>query len=234
MNNPVAVAVEDVLPDSHAVFRFQGIPEGREVGRRVRDVFEKSMQLFRSLASPVMLIEEIPGPDFAVMFRANDLNDDASPVPEIVRRADRLALVAVTIGEPVCAAVREHFASNEYPDAIMLDSIAALAADRTINAAEVTTCERWFPGKDRRHAVVLSYSPGYCGWHLSSQKQLFEKLHPERIGISLNDNFLMSPIKSVTGVLAGGDPSVHVFSPGYGFCADCRTKSCYERLDQLQ
>ncbi|MFQ5822943.1 MAG: vitamin B12 dependent-methionine synthase activation domain-containing protein [bacterium] len=80
---------------------------------------------------------------------------------------------------------------------------------------------------------VLSYSPGYCGWHISGQKKLFQYLHPERIGISLNDSFLMSPLKSVTGVLVSGKKDIHFFESNYSFCRFCKTKSCRARMKRV-
>jgi hypothetical protein len=77
---------------------------------------------------------------------------------------------------------------------------------------------------------VLPYSPGYCGWHITAQARLFEFLHPEDIGITLNSSYLMQPLKSVSGVLVAGKGEIHKFRPKFSFCADCKTHQCVERM----
>jgi hypothetical protein len=78
--------------------------------------------------------------------------------------------------------------------------------------------------------LTLAYSPGYCGWHISGQKKLFEYLHPEKIQITLNNSFLMNPLKSVSGVLITGKREIHKFKNSFSFCYLCKTKSCLERM----
>jgi hypothetical protein len=79
----------------------------------------------------------------------------------------------------------------------------------------------------------MRYSPGYCGWHISGQKMLFQFLRPEEIGISLLESFLMKPLKSVTGVLIAGKKTVHVFKPEFPFCSECKDHSCQQRIKAL-
>jgi hypothetical protein len=76
---------------------------------------------------------------------------------------------------------------------------------------------------------VLLYSPGYCGWHISGQKKLFEFLRPERIDIRLNERFLMIPLKSISGVLVAGAAEIHHISERYPFCDHCQSPTCRER-----
>ncbi|MFH1765721.1 MAG: vitamin B12 dependent-methionine synthase activation domain-containing protein, partial [Gemmatimonadota bacterium] len=80
---------------------------------------------------------------------------------------------------------------------------------------------------------VLPYSPGYCGWHITGQKELFAFLDPQQIGISLNASCLMSPIKSVSGVLVVGHPEIHDFENDFDFCFDCATWECRSRIASL-
>jgi hypothetical protein len=80
---------------------------------------------------------------------------------------------------------------------------------------------------------VLSYSPGYCGWDISAQKKLFAYLQPKNIGIRLNDSYLMTPLKSVSGVLIDGKKEIHIFQNNFDFCESCKTHSCRERIKRV-
>lgn len=45
------------------------------------------------------------------------------------------------------------------------------------------------------------FSPGYGDLPLETQRDLFRALHPEKIGLTLNESLLMSPSKSVTAII---------------------------------
>jgi hypothetical protein len=81
--------------------------------------------------------------------------------------------------------------------------------------------------------VSLRYSPGYCGWHISGQKRLFERLNPAEIGITLNSSFLMQPLKSISGVIVSAERKYHLIKSDYPFCAVCPHRSCRERINLL-
>ena len=81
--------------------------------------------------------------------------------------------------------------------------------------------------------MALSYSPGYCGWNIDAQKKLFSFLKPQQIGISLNESCLMTPLKSVTGVLVYGNKSIHQFDNSFSFCFNCKVQSCIERIERI-
>ena len=81
--------------------------------------------------------------------------------------------------------------------------------------------------------TVLGYSPGYCGWHISGQRKLFDYLRPDAIGISLNTSCMMNPLKSVSGVLVTAEPDAHRFKPRFSYCPECKDRSCVERMQQL-
>lgn len=76
--------------------------------------------------------------------------------------------------------------------------------------------------------VTNRYSPGYCGWDVYDQHALFGLIPDNTCGISLNDSALMSPEKSVSGIIGIG-PDVS-FDP-YP-CILCRRKECLYRKTQ--
>ena len=74
-----------------------------------------------------------------------------------------------------------------------------------------------------RHTNRLS--PGYCGWHLTGQKTLFRLMGGSPCGISLSDVCLMTPIKSISGIIGIGP---EVDEKKYG-CQYCELETCYKR-----
>lgn len=70
------------------------------------------------------------------------------------------------------------------------------------------------------------FSPGYCGWHVSEQQMLFPLFPDGRpCGVSLTESSLMTPIKSVSGVIGLGEK---VRKLEYS-CGLCDYKQCYKR-----
>lgn len=70
------------------------------------------------------------------------------------------------------------------------------------------------------------FSPGYCGWNIEEQFKLFSLFDSENCGVTLNESFLMHPIKSISGVIGVGD---EVITKKYG-CSICKRIDCYMRL----
>lgn len=78
--------------------------------------------------------------------------------------------------------------------------------------------------------VSYPYSPGYCGWHVSQQQKIFTLLPDYPCGITLNASSLMTPIKSVSGVIAVGK---NVIKQKYG-CELCKKKDCYKNKNRIR
>ena len=224
----------DILPGREAVLRFQGMAEGATVQGQVAALLTEALDIFNKTCEPMGIIEELSTNEFREIFRGEGENNRDTPLDHIFPQADALALFALTVGGEVSRRIEDLFAENDFALGSMLDAVASLSADKAVEVCEASflhdLVQRGLARPDHR---ALSYSPGYCGWHLTGQKKLFQYLQPEKIGITLNDSCLMTPLKSVTGVLAAGRKDIHLFETNYTFCRDCRTYSCRQRMKKL-
>jgi len=90
--------------------------------------------------------------------------------------------------------------SKGFPDMLeifWLDTIKELALRSARNALTNHLNDRFKLGK------MANMNPGSLGdWPISQQKELFQLLddHKKLIGVELNSSFLMTPIKSVSGI----------------------------------
>ena len=224
----------DIVPHKVAVFAIQGIPADAAVPKDTEVLYDRALGLLSELAAPFSIISEISAFDFDVVYFGEGRNESKTPIADICRRADYLALFAVTLGERICEEIQHRFDSHDLALASMLDSVASAAAD----TLATITDQRFFEGLTSvgypaRRKAVVGYSPGYCGWHISAQRKLFDFLRPQQIGISLNDSFLMQPLKSVSGVLAAGPKEIHSVPTSYPACSTCETRGCRERIRTL-
>lgn len=78
----------------------------------------------------------------------------------------------------------------------------AIGAERIESLCDIFNAE-----VSARKAYTRSrFSPGYGDFSLEAQRDIFRVLEPSRkIGLNLNDSFLMSPSKSVTAIIGVSD-----------------------------
>jgi hypothetical protein len=229
MRQITAFPVDEARPAPADVLGAQGLPDGDELAPRLRAILGEAFLDFEARAEPRAVSAEVPLAVFAEVLDGLDLPLHETVIGRVYPRADALALYAATLGEPLCARIRELFATNDLARAWMLDAVASAGADRLSDRL----AERFrvqLAARGLAHARVLPYSPGYCGWTVRGQRRLFAALGPGDIGVTLNDSCLMSPIKSVSGVLVAGSKEIHRFRPDFPFCDDCRTHACGRRM----
>ncbi len=234
MRDIIKIAAHEAQPDKDDVLEIQGIPAGKGTAENVAMLYETAMELFFECAQPVGIISNISISEFEVVYKGESLNETSTPLDGIFRKAESLALFAVTLGENVIEKIDELFKSNEFALASMLDSAASAGTEKAADITENYFLNVLFKQIDTTVSMqIVRYSPGYCGWHVSGQKKLFAFLRPEDIGITLLDSFLMKPLKSISGVLVAGEKEIHLFEDTYPFCSECKTHSCQERMRAL-
>ena len=216
------------------MFQDQGIPADVEVSARIESIYTEALEMFLPIGRPTGLWTPLSPTEFDGIFSGAGLNDPDAPLAKIYPRAANLAIFALTLGEEVSARIEQLFSSQEFALASMLDSIASLAADLAVARLSQDFARQLLDeGLTQPNHHVIEYSPGYCGWHVSGQSKLFACLKPEKIGITLNSSYLMSPLKSVSGVLVDGPAEIHRFKPTFSFCRACQTFSCVPRMRAL-
>lgn len=73
------------------------------------------------------------------------------------------------------------------------------------------------------------YSPGYCEWKVFDQQKLFSFLPTDFCNVTLNESSLMSPVKSVSGIIGIGKDVKYL---GY-ICDSCKNSGCVYRAKKM-
>jgi hypothetical protein len=234
MREVLALEEAGLPPDSDSVLRAQGVPSHHEVPDSVVELVEEARELYRSLAEPRGMLSSVSRETFLDLYRGAGHNATESPLPAIVREASHLALFAATLGDPVCHRISSLFKGGNPALGYTLDAIASDRADFAADLLARHLLETLIrTGEVPGSTAVLPYSPGYCGWHVTGQRRLLHHLDPSPLGISLNESCLMTPIKSVSGVLVAGEPHAHAFENDFDFCLDCTTWECRSRIASI-
>jgi len=234
MRERLTLEAVTAAPDRATVLRCQGIPEHVEPRARVLQLADRAIERYAALTEPRALCAELTREAFEPILRGEGENAPRTPLDEILPRAGRMALFVLTLGEALSREIAELFARNDPALAYALDAIASERADRAAALVGDRFRERLVAeGVAETSAHVLAYSPGYCGWHVTGQRKLFDFVRPEEIGVTLNPSCLMQPLKSVSGVLVAGEREIHSFDHDYDFCDTCTTHHCRERIASL-
>lgn len=216
----------EIMPSRDALLSFESAEKTAAQGKLAR-LIDTAKSVFMTKASPVGMAQEVSQEAFQPIFEGEGLNENPAPLRPVLSHAERLSLFAITLGPEVSRAIEKLFAENDFALGYVLDHLASRACEkavRTLEGMAVSENPTW---------ATLSYSPGYCGWHITAQRRLFETLKPSQIGISLNESCLMVPLKSVSGVLASGPKEIHQLGGGYSVCQSCRYPTCRERMKSL-
>ncbi len=223
------------VPTREVVLELQGVPKTGKISPQSEALLASALEEVDGLAEPKAVYRPVSEEDFAAVYAGEGVNEHPNPVDEIFPRAGRLALFALTLGPVISDRITSLFREGDFALGYMLDSVASVMAEQVADRVEAhfeEALER--NGLPERSRAVMRYSPGYCGWDLSGQRSLFQFLDPGRIGITINESCLMTPMKSVSGVMIAGEPEIHYFENDYRFCRECRTKTCRGRIRALK
>jgi len=235
MRRIVDISPADTAPGIRAILRAQGVPVKACSDERLRQMAKQAQELFRTATKPVGIVADIRKNGIESVYHGDGHNESPAPLEEIIDQSSQLTLYAVTVGEEVSSEISRLLADNELAPAAMLDAAASQGAELAAQQVEhsvrqqLKATNRWVTGHE-----TMSFSPGYCGWHVSAQKKLFEYLRPQEIGITLTDSCLMQPLKSISGVIVTGPKKIFDFDDNYTFCDQCKTRSCRERLKAIR
>lgn len=141
-------------------------------------------------------------------------------ITSLLKGSERFALFAATAGMAFQEYQDDLKAEGDILKCFIADIIGTCIAEKAGDHMELLL-EKELKGE--RHTNRLS--PGYCGWHLTGQKALFRLMGGNPCGISLSDVCLMTPIKSISGIIGIG-PEVDVKKYG---CQYCELETCYKR-----
>jgi len=182
-------------------------PYLKEIYTAIFGYCQSKVQITRELELYFFLLREISG-----SLKYNILRNDGTGLKtrkEILnlfkefneKISPALVLYVVTIGKELDQQVKSWSGeSGDIYKAYILNAIGAGFTD-----AVAYDLQLYLSDLHRNHlegTELLRISPGYGDWKLSDQRVIFNVLTPpETIGVSLNESFLMNPLKSTSGLM---------------------------------
>jgi hypothetical protein len=136
-----------------------------------------------------------------------------------LKESTSVALYICTAGEDISNHANKLLSEGDPMLSYIFDVIGSVtvekATDKIQELLEIECNKSGLSISDR-------YSPGYCEWSVAEQQILFSFFPNNFCGISLSKSSLMSPIKSVSGIIGIG---AGLQQKGYQ-CHWCNDKNC--------
>jgi hypothetical protein len=216
----------EVSIESSEVLRLQGYrKKGKELTIATQDILNKALSDGLQLIQPRAIYAEVKVKEIGreTVKLENGLALHGRNPARAWKHAHHLAVVACTIGSALEERVSKLFSQGEYPEALMLDSVGSVAVENVANYANYVICQK-ATGSCR---IGPRLSPGYGKWALTDQAVLFAIIPVGRIGVRLNEQYLMQPRKSISFCVGMGKDLV-----GEGAtnpCQHCGMQDCRYR-----
>jgi len=138
---------------------------------------------------------------------------------------EAVAAFVCTAGSEISAIAKDLALDGDLIQAYVLDSIASETVERAMERiqeklAAAVLAHGW--------KITRRFSPGYCGWPISDQHDLFALLPENFCGVGLSEQALMLPLKSVSGIIGIGRQVEQRDYP----CRVCGVEDCLYRQDR--
>lgn len=136
-----------------------------------------------------------------------------------LKKASSCLLFLCTAGDLISKYAKNLETEGDLILSYVLDILGSVVVNKAMNKIQ-NEIEMDFRSKNM--GISDSFSPGYCEWNVAEQQKLFALLPDKFCGITLSDSSLMTPIKSVSGIIGIGEKVVRT---GYQ-CNWCNDQNC--------
>ena len=135
----------------------------------------------------------------SIIFKSTHLASFLKGCQEIV-------LMGATAGSRITDAIQKDSARDNLTRAVVFDAVASEIVDALLDW--IMSFYNQKLRRENKHLTSTRFSAGYHDFLLENQKIIYNILQLKRIGININENFILTPEKSVTavaGVIGSGN-----------------------------
>ncbi|MBW2649744.1 MAG: methionine synthase [Deltaproteobacteria bacterium] len=107
--------------------------------------------------------------------------------------------IGSTAGGAVMDAIREDIEGGDMTRGVVIDAVASEMTDAALDW--ITGFFNRLLARENARLTRGRFSAGYGDFLLENQKMMYDMLELDRIGVTINENFILIPEKSVTAVV---------------------------------
>jgi hypothetical protein len=215
---PVILENFSVEPDGDELSRLLGRKNGESIGApaaamagKIDSALEAMLEESKGMLEPRAIYMLAAGKDL--------------PGSDIFAQLEKVAFCVCTIGPALEERVTALAKEGDMLSAVVLDAIGSAAAEAAARYANDRIDETAAAEGLRTSCRA---SPGYGDWDVREQKNLFELLPADRIGVTLTESSMMVPRKSISFAVHIAEEPVRLRSEGS--CRNCDMETCPYRI----
>jgi len=188
----VEITNVNIRLNKEKILRRLGYNEKNKLDKRVESIIDKQIQEGYSLIDPYVVYKDL-GIEYVKedeIRLKNAFFIKCKALANILKKADKATLIAVTIGEGL-----EKPSGDLTADSIR-DAIGSEAVEELAIAVNELITKR---AKSAGYKTLFRFGVGYGGWDIKDQKKILELLKPK--DIELGTRYIMHPRKSITALI---------------------------------
>lgn len=213
--------------DKKEVLRYLGYKKGK-IEEKMDNLIEESIDEMEKVSKPRYIYRvfdlnkeenDIELLKSTLVFKGKDINNH-------LKDSTKCALLAVTLGTEVDQKIR-YYEKFNLTKSVILDACATAAVE---SACDLVEKEIEKKAKQLGFGITYRYSPGYGDFKIDIQKDIIRCLDLQKnIGLTVTENYILLPRKSVTAVIGFQNNAIKRIHPG---CKECKNyKTCNFRRD---
>jgi hypothetical protein len=218
----------DIPVDNQEIYRTMGYKKKTPSEQVVTDVDQLLQQSaeYMNIKCGYILI---PAEDFRVQeesfFIGSTEFNCGKMILYHIKKAEQILVFLATLGENFDNFSKHFFESGDPYIGYLTDTIGSVVVESALDSM-MENLDRELSSQNKSCSNRLS--PGYCNWNIQEQQKLFSFLPNNFLGVQLLSSSLMTPIKSVSGIIGIGK---NIQKMAYS-CSICNQKNCIMRRHQ--
>lgn len=209
--------------DSKQILNQIGYYDDYEPSQKIKSIVDDYIENYHNLieSSYSYTFRNIESVEGDYVYLDESIVLESKVISALCKRCDKAAVFVMTIGSHLEDMVDYLAQSGLVLQATVLDAIGSGAAEQMAGLIE----ERIKNVAGMRNQVISRrFSPGYCDWNVDQQEMIFRLMNDDTAGVSITDDYLMIPRKSVSGIIGIGDieNGIEEYNP----CVTCIKQDC--------
>ena len=220
----------EVTINPRAILYIQGYSAKRLPNPAILKLVNRAAEEAKPLIKPRAISKEFPIAEMTedILILQNGIRFSiGKKISEWWKGSKSLMISVCTIGDGLERRLQELSAKGEHTAALNLDIAGSVALGSLGDQLHQHICSRASAGGIEMGPFL---NPGYREWPLTDQKFIFEIMPAASIGVSLNEQCMMVPKKSVTFCAGAGVTEVQEH---FNRCRHCGLAKCpYRRVSR--
>ena len=212
--------------DKQEVCRYLGYRNGRRPTSCISSLIDKETEEANNLirTSCFYQLKSIKRVRPPQVILEDGLTITSEVLSKVLPRCQQVAIFVVNIGRGLEKRVDQLMKEGNMLRATILDAAGSGAVEEAVDYLQNQLHEL---ANSNGAEITMRYSPGYCDWDITQQRVLFEAMNSASLGVSLTDECLMVPRKSVSGLIGLGRSEKYQL--GLSPCLFCARTECLSR-----